>query len=405
MSRVIGSHPSDAPPPPEPEEGGFQTSRVVTLAGGHAVHDSFTAFLPRLLPQFIDKFSLSNTAAGALSSVLGLPGLLQWAIGHLADRTTLRWVVVMGPAVTSILMASLGWAPTYAVLAVMLFFAGISVAAFHATAPVAAGRLSGRQLGKGMGLWMVGGELGRTVGPLVATAGLTYLTLKQMAFLAVAGVATSAVLHFRLRGVSLRTHREGDRIPWRSAVGGMRRLMTILAGVMILRSLMMTATSLFLVVYLTDEGSSPWVAGAALSIFEGAGVVGALSGGWVSDHLGRRTVVYASQIGAPLALFLFLATDGWLRIAVLPLVGLTLLSVTPVFMAMVQEEFPDSRALANGTYLSVHYAIRTVATVGFGALGDAFGLTTAMAISGFTMLGAIPLVWLLPERHRAARAR
>ncbi|MCJ7725959.1 MAG: MFS transporter, partial [Acidimicrobiia bacterium] len=240
MSRPIGSHPSDAPLPPEPEGGAFDAGGVATIAGGHAVHDSFTAFLPRLLPRFIENLSLSNTAAGALSAFLGLPGLLQWAVGHLADRTTLRWVVVMAPAVTSILMASLGWAPTYAVLAVMLFFAGISVAAFHATAPVAAGRMSGNQLGKGMGFWMVGGELGRTVGPLVATAGLTFLSLKQMAFLSVAGIATSVILHFRLRGVSLRTHRGGDRIPWRIAVGGMRRLMTILAGMMLLRSLMMT---------------------------------------------------------------------------------------------------------------------------------------------------------------------
>lgn len=400
MSRPIGPHPSDSPPPPKPEDGAFQAGGVATIAGGHAVHDSFTAFLPRLLPRFMENLSLSNTAAGALSTFLGLPGLLQWAIGHLADRTTLRWVVVMAPAVTSILMASLGWAPTYAVLAVMLFFAGISVAAFHATAPVAAGRMSGNQLGKGMGFWMVGGELGRTVGPLVATAGLTYLSLKQMAFLSVAGVATSVILHFRLRGVSLQTHRDGDRIPWRLAVGSMRHLMTILAGMMILRSLMMTATSLFLVVYLINEGSSEWVAGAALSIFEGAGVAGALGGGWVSDHIGRRAVVYASHIASPLALFLFLATDGWVRIAVLPLIGVTLLSVTPVFMAMVQEEFPESRALANGMYLSVHYAIRTVATIGFGALGDAFGLTTAMVIAGLAMLGAIPLIWLLPQRTR-----
>ncbi len=400
MSHTVGSHPSDSPPPPEPEEGAFQTSRVVTIAAGHSVHDSFTAFLPRLLPQFIDKFSLSNTAAGALSSIMGLPGLLQWAIGHLADRTTLRWVVVMGPGVTSILMASLGWAPTYAVMALMLFCAGISVAAFHATAPVAAGRLSGAQLGKGMGFWMVGGELGRTVGPIVATIGLAYLTLKQIAFLAVAGIATSVILHFRLRGVSLRTHSDSEPVPWRVGLRSMRRLMTILTGMLILRSLMMAATSLFLVVYLINEGSSPWVAGAALSIFEGAGVVGALSGGWVSDHLGRRIILYASHLSAPLALFLFLATDGWVRIAVLPLVGVTLLSVTPVFMAMVQEEFPQNRALANGTYLSLHYAVRTVANIGFGALGDRFGLPTAMVIGGFAMLATIPLIWLLPSRRR-----
>ena len=30
----------------------FQTGRLATIAGGHAVHDTFTAFLPPLLPRF-----------------------------------------------------------------------------------------------------------------------------------------------------------------------------------------------------------------------------------------------------------------------------------------------------------------------------------------------------------------
>ena len=41
--------------------------------------------------------------------------------------------------------------------------AGLSVAAFHATAPVAVAYLSGNRLGRGMGFFMVGGELGRRI--------------------------------------------------------------------------------------------------------------------------------------------------------------------------------------------------------------------------------------------------
>ena len=46
-------------------------------------------------------------------------------------------------------------------------------------------------------------------------------------------------------------------------------------------------------------------------------------------------------------------------------------------MALVQEQFPDSRALANGVYLSINFAIRSIAAVVYGAAGDAFGLSTA----------------------------
>ncbi|MCB2222592.1 MAG: MFS transporter [Actinobacteria bacterium] len=384
------------------QEEPFQTGRVATVAAGHAVHDTFTAFLPTLLPKFIEQMSLSNTAAGALSSFLRLPGLLQWAIGHLADRTTLRWLVVLAPGVTSVLMASLGWAPTYGVLAVMLLCTGVSVAAFHAVAPVAIGRLSGSRLGKGMGFWMVGGETGRTLGPIVVGTALAYLSLRQLAFFAIAGVLTSVTLHVRLRDVPLRAPAGAAPVPWRTAIRRMRRLMAVLTAMMALRSLMQNAVTVFLPVYLTDEGTSLWLAAAALSIVEGAGVVGAFGGGWLSDHVGRRRMLLVSHLAAPAALFWFLAADGWLRILILPLVGLTLLSITPVLMAIVQEEFPESRALANGTYLSLNFAIQSVSAVAFGAFGDAFGLTTAIVVGGFAMLAATPLIWLLPRRRPTA---
>ncbi|MDX2344886.1 MAG: MFS transporter, partial [Acidimicrobiia bacterium] len=128
-------------------DGDFQTAKLVTIAGGHAVHDTYTAFLAPLLPHFVEKFSLTNTAAGMLSVFMQMPGLLQGVIGHLADRTTLRWMVVLGPAVTAILMSSLGWAPGYLAMALLLLLTGFSVAAFHATAPVAVGYLAGRRLG------------------------------------------------------------------------------------------------------------------------------------------------------------------------------------------------------------------------------------------------------------------
>jgi FSR family fosmidomycin resistance protein-like MFS transporter len=383
----------------EPDSTEFQTGRVTTIAGGHAVHDTFTAFLPPLLPRFIENLSLSNTAAGALSAFLQLPSLLQPAIGHIADRRALRRIVVSAPAVTATAMSLLGWAPGYTVLALLLIVAGISVAAFHATAPVAVGYLSGKRLGRGMGFWMVGGELGRTLGPLVVVSALAVVSLRSMAFLSLAGVATSVILHFRLRDVPLRSRGDGEQTHWKVAITAMRSLMILLGSMVVLRSLMMMSVTTFLPVFLTDEGADLWLAGAALSIVEAAGVLGAFAGGWISDRVGRRTVLTFGHLAAPIAMLLFLASDGWIRIALLPLIGVTMLAIPPVLMAIVQEQFPDSRALANGTFLSMNFAIRSVAAIVFGAFGDAFGLSTAMLIAALAMFGGLPLIWMIPTRR------
>jgi FSR family fosmidomycin resistance protein-like MFS transporter len=373
----------------------FQTGNVVTIAGGHAVNDTYTAFLPPLLPHFVESFSLTNTAAGALAAFLHLPSLLQPVIGHLADRTTLRWIVILGPGVTGTVMSFLGWAPGYVALALMLLAAGVSVAAFHATAPVAAGYLSGIRLGKGMGFWMVGGEAGRTLGPLVVVSALAVMSVQSMAFLSLAAIATSVLLYFRLRDVPLRTRSDGEQIPWRTAVSAMRRTMLLLGALVSLRSMMVMATTIFLPLYLTEQGASLWVAGAALSIVEAAGIAGALAGGWISDHVGRRAVMILGQIVAPLALIAFLAADGWVRVAILPIIGLSLLAVPPVLMALVQERFPDSRALANGVFLSMNFVIRSIAAIAYGAFGDAFGLSTSMYIAAAAMFVGLPLIWMI----------
>jgi FSR family fosmidomycin resistance protein-like MFS transporter len=380
----------------------FQTGRVTTIAAGHGVHDTFTAFLAPLLPRFVEKLSLTNAMAGLLSVFLQIPSLFQPFIGHLADRRALRWIVILGPGVTATVMSSLGWAPGFVGLALFLFTAGISVAAFHATAPVAVSYLSGDRLGRGMGFFMVGGESGRTLGPLLVVSSLAIMSLRSMVFLSLAGIATSVILYFKLRAVELRTKEDGDQVPWRTAVASMRGLMFLLGGLTAVRSLMMMSVTLFLPLFLTEEGSSVWLAGAALSIVEAAGIAGAFAGGWVSDHVGRRAVLIFGHITAPLALLAFLATDGGIRIALLPVIGLTLLAVPPVLMALVQEQVPESRALANGVYLSMNFAIRSTAAIGFGAVGDIFGLRTAIFIGAIAMFAGLPLVWILFRRPGVA---
>ncbi len=381
-----------------PDADEFQMGRVATIAGGHAVHDTFTAFLAPVLPRLVERLSISRAAAGLLWAFLQLPSLLQPFIAHLADRTTLRWIVVLAPSVTATAMSLFGWAPGYAVLVLLLLVAGVSAAAFHATAPVAVGYLSGSKLGRGMGFWMVGGELGRTLGPLVIVSALAVMSERSMAFLALAGMATSVVLHIRLRDVPLRTRGDEEQIPWRRAVRAMRGMMAILAALIALRAMMMMSATIFLPLFLTEEGSSIWLAGAALSIVEAAGIGGALAGGWASDRIGRRAVLVFGHIAAPTALLLFLVSDGALRIALLPAIGFTLLAIPPVFMALVQERFPETRALANGLYLSMNFAIRSVAAIGYGAVGDTLGLPTAMLIAALATFAGLPLIWVLFRR-------
>jgi FSR family fosmidomycin resistance protein-like MFS transporter len=381
------------------EVGEFQADGVITVSLGHAVHDTYTAFLPPLLPAFIANLALSKTEAGLLSVFSQGPSLLQPFIGGLADRVNLRWMVILAPALTAVMMSLLGIAPSYVVLALFLTVTGLSSAGFHAVAPVMAGHLSGRRLGRGMSFMMVGGELGRTIGPLIIVGAVKLWSLEGTPWLMIGGLLASALLYLRLRDVPVQPPRAGPSFPWRQALRGLGPFLALLGGIIAVRSLMVAALTTYLPIYLSEEGADLWFAGVSLSVLQAAGVMGALAGGSLSDRLGRRLILLLVFLTTPFLMFVLLATDGWARLALLLALGFLVLAVPPVLMALAQESCPESRALANGLYMALNFVIQSVAAVAVGTMGDAFGMRPAFAVSAALPLLGLPLVLLLPRKR------
>jgi FSR family fosmidomycin resistance protein-like MFS transporter len=381
----------------------FQTDRVVTVSAGHAVHDTYTGFLSPLLPAFIQNLFLSNTQAGLLTVFMQAPSLLQPFIGYLADRASLRYGVILAPAVSATAMSLLGVAPSYAVLALLLMVAGLSSATLHSVGPVIAGRLSGNRLGRGMGFWMVGGELGRTLGPLLIATYFRYWPddLSHTPWLMVGGWLTSLLLFIWLRDVDdARPSNLGPGLPWRQALRAMAPLLVPLTGILAVRAFMSAALTTYLPTFLAEEGAELWLAGLALAVLEAAGVVGALLGGSLSDRWGRRLILLVSLLVTPALMLLFLVVDDWLRFPLLLALGLVALSVTPVIMALVQESFPEHRALANGVYMSISFLIRSGVVIVVGAMGDLWGMRTSFLACALITLGGLPFLLFLPKRER-----
>lgn len=374
----------------------FQTGNILTIVGGHFVHDTFSAFITPLLPLLIEKLSLSLTLGGSLAVFMQLPSLLSVFIGYLADRVSVRYLVIVAPAVTATLITLLGLTPTYWSTAILLFAVGVSVACFHAPAPAMIGHISGRQVGKGMSLFMAGGELGRSVGPLLVGFALTQWGVEGMWRLAIFGWLATAVLYWRLRDISARRSVSGG--------GGLRavlphfgRVFAPLFGVMLFRNFLVVALSVYLTVYMVNQGYGVVEAGQVLALYELAGVGGALAGGTLSDRFGRKRIVIVATVLSSVLMYAFLSVEGLLVLPVLFLLGFTSLSVTPILQAVVQEQLPGNRATASGMFILYAFIIRAINTLIIGVIGDASSLTTAYWISIGVALLSIPMVLLLPN--------
>ena len=375
----------------------FQTGRVIALSISHFIHDVYSSFLSPLLPLLIDKLSLSLTQAGFLSTVMQIPALLNPYIGKLADRISVRYFIIMAPAMTAVPMSLLGIASGYSMLLILLFITGVSVSIFHVPSPVMIARLSGNRKGRGMSFFMTGGELARTVGPMVAVGAVSLLGLEHFYPVMIFGLMASIWLFMRFRDVPI-TMDKSRTISLRDTWHEMQHILLPLTAILLARGFMHASMVTFLPTFIKLETGNLWLAGAALTIFEATGVAGVLMAGSMSDYFGRRRVLLFSLLGAPFSLFLFTWGVGWLRYMALLISGFTILSTTPVMLALVQEHARRSPSAANGLYMMASFMARSAIVVVVGYIADHIGLRTTYFLSAAIGLLGIPFIFKLPER-------
>jgi FSR family fosmidomycin resistance protein-like MFS transporter len=376
----------------------FQPGKILALSIGHFIHDVYSSFLAPLLPLLIEKLSMSLTQAGFLSTIMQIPALLNPYIGLMADRISVRYFVILAPALTAVPMSLIGMAPSYGVLLILLFIAGISVSVFHVPAPVMISELSAARKGRGMSFFMTGGELARSVGPLVAVAAVTVFGLEDFYPVMVFGLFSTGWLYFQFRMAPVKQVSSNRKLSILETWHNLSYVLLPLTAIMVTRGFMHASMTAFLPTYIKMETGNLWLAGFALTLFEVAGVAGVLTAGSISDWFGRRKTLLVSLLGAPLFLFIFTLSGGWLRVTALIATGFTLLSTTPVMLALVQENARQAPAAANGLFMMISFMARSAVVVVVGFIADRIGLNATYLISAAMGLIGIPFVFVLPRR-------
>ena len=365
----------------------FQTGNILLISLTHFVHDVYSSFLAPILPLLIEKLSMTYAQAGFLTVVQRLPSLLNPLVGILADRFSVKLLVVFSPAITVIVMSLLGLASSYVLLAALLLIMGISASLFHVPAPVMIKQIAGNRIGKGMSFFMLGGELARSVGPLVILGGVSLWGLEGTYKLIPFGIIASIILFIRFRKFNpSKTIDSKINRQIFSALGEYKNLFFMIIGILFFTSIIKGSVATFLTVYLTNNGESLWYAGAALSIFQFAGAGGTFFSGTMSDKIGRRKVLIFAATINPILLLLFVYTSGILAFLILLLLGFFLFAFTPVLLAIVNESKTEFPTFLNGIFMTINFLTGAVTVSIIGLAADYFSLEVtylASAIVGF----------------------
>ena len=380
----------------------FQTSKVTLISLAHFSHDVYTSILAPLLPLLVTKLGLSLSMVGVLDVVRKIPSLFNPLIGIMADKICIKYLIILAPALSTIFMSLLGLAPSYLVLLILLFFTGISSAMFHVPSPVAIKNFSGDKAGLGMSFYMVGGELARSVGPLLITAAVSWWGLEGSYKIMPLGIIASFLLFLKLRNVKniVRLKTSNKKTTKAISVKTLIPLFTFIGSFILFRAAMKSALTLYLPLYLTQQGESIWWAGISLSVFQFAGAMGTLGAGFISDKIGRKNTLLISALLSPLLMWAFIHANAFWLWPILIVTGLLLFAQGPVLLALFQETNTDRPAFVNGIYMSINFVINSLMILLVGVSGDYLGLDLTYQISALLAILSIPFVYFLPNLEK-----
>ena len=359
---------------------------------GHMVNDMFSNLLSGLLPIFTVLFDLSYVLAGLVAMVFSVTSsLLQPLLGRWFDRTQTTWLLEGGLALNCLGMSLVGISPNYVVLLFLVGTAGIGTAAFHPPAFSTVARSSSTSRGGSMGVFLSGGNAGFFLGPIVAGLLVSAVGLQGTLLLLPIGMLTALLL------LRVRVSERPEPSLTKSTQPPNRRLLGLLATITALRSITIQVGVTFLPLYLVAKGESLLVATGVASIWLGVGVLGQITGGHLSDRIGRRPVIVFSLFVGAAIFYGFLMTTGLISIILLALSGGVLYASWSVIVAMASEAAPDNVGAVSGFMLGFSIGVGGLAALGFGGTADMLGLQAAFYIFGAFAIGGGVLSLFLPK--------
>jgi FSR family fosmidomycin resistance protein-like MFS transporter len=374
---------------------------ITMLAAGHLVIDASTGAVPAMLPIFTAVYALSDLAA---SMILGASLLVSSAIqplfGLLADRRATPVFLWGGVAVAAAGLALAGTVAGYLGILACVVGSGLGIAAFHPEAARVANRISAERPTTGLAWFMLGGNIGFALGPLLVALAIPFLDEQATLVILVPGALVSLWLfHDRQRlavAVSVPSH--DTPLPPRASLWAIGLLMVVTSMRTWTQFGLLALAPLLLV---DDRGFSDQQAGFAVVAFSGAGAAGTIAGASIANRVGgRHMLMWTMPVAAPL-IAAFLLSDGWVSIAAFSLAGLVLMASFAVTVSMGQEYLPGRLALAAG--LLIGFGAIGSAPIGlaiFGAIADSAGREAAIwGLALLPLIGAL-LAAVLPDARR-----
>jgi MFS transporter, FSR family, fosmidomycin resistance protein len=305
---------------------------------------------------------------------------------------------MVGPVVSVCVLSLIGLASSAPVLAAILILGGLGAAAFHPPAAALAHRLGGERPGLAMSVYITGGTLGFSLGPLMFAPFAERFSLGWTPVLAIPGLMVVAFFLTRVPPMPLHA----------SSGGGLRVLapylkpLGLLYAIVVLRTLTAISFATFVPVMLTRRGLSVSEAGVAVALYLFASGIGGFLGGPSADRWGAKRVIAWSLIAATPFLFAAPFLTGWAFVLILAIGGFFLQSTLPVNVTFGQAIAPVSAATVSSIMMGFGWGTGGLSVPLVGMAADRIGIEATLSALALIPVVAALLTLPLPPGARGA---
>lgn len=380
---------------------------LVALSICHCLNDTLQSVISAVYPLFKEDLGLSFAQIGLITLVYqSAASVCQPLTGLFLDKWPSAWSLPTGMSFTLVGLLSLAFANTLPLVLCSVALVGIGSSVFHPEASRLTSLASGGKRGLAQSLFQVGGNLGGSLGPLLAAVFVAPYGRRHIALFTILAFTAIMVMipvgHWyksfllRLRkaeGETLKTS-VCRPLPMGKTVFSIAILLILIFS----KYIYMASLNSYYTFYLIHKfGVSVQASQLYLFVFLIATAIGTLLGGPIGDRVGRKYVIWASILGAaPFTLIMPHVENLYLTTILSFCVGLTLSSAFPAILVYAQELLPYKLGLISGLFFGFAFGVAGIASAVLGNMADRYGIEAVYNVCGYMPLIGL-VTWFLPD--------
>ena len=380
-----------------------QKRTLATCCAAHTVHDGFSDVTYVLLPLLAQTFGLSLAQVGLIRSAHRVAmAAFQLPAGLIAERFGERNLLALGTLIAGFAFLALGYASGFWAILIALFFAGVGSAVQH---PLASTIISHAYPGDNrrgaLGTYNFFGDVGKfafggTVS-LLLVAGISWQA--PVVGFGVAGILTAIAIFLTVKNTRAGKTEKGHAAAAPKSTGwGIRNPQgfTALCLIEILDSSTRTGFLTFIAFVLIAKGLPDGWAVLSVPLILVGGMAGKLACGFLAERFGIVRMIVITEVATGCGILATLALPAAASFLLLPLIGVVVNGTSSVLYATIGDFVEQDRlARAFAFFYTLGSLCGIAAPLGYGLIGDLYGVETSIGIIGVAIFLTVPLAALL----------